>query len=193
MLFHSPTRRSCRSSVRTWGRARKRPQVMIALLAPWVGYWSELWGRKGSSLPASQPKRLRGVLFTFVTIIAIDLRSIAQWNHGGDRDGADDPDHRRPDHRNGTLQPDAECAFAPSITAEPASPDEVSYRVAFVFSAFRLSACRVLGWLRSRVPGCSTYRRCSDCCAPTGRVQHRSGPARISPKSLPRRHVRHAR
>ena len=63
-----PHSRRCHGQhVRTWGRARKRPQVMIALLAPWVGYWSELWGRKGSSLPASQPKRLRGVLFTFVT------------------------------------------------------------------------------------------------------------------------------
>src|SRR5437660_12408986 len=22
------------------------PQVVIAILAPWIGYWSELWGRK---------------------------------------------------------------------------------------------------------------------------------------------------
>ena len=43
------------------------PQVMVALLAPWVGYWSELWGRKPLLLAGFTTEALRGVLFTFVT------------------------------------------------------------------------------------------------------------------------------
>jgi predicted MFS family arabinose efflux permease len=43
------------------------PQVIVALLAPWVGYWSELWGRKPLLLAGFSTEALRGVLFTFVT------------------------------------------------------------------------------------------------------------------------------
>ena len=43
------------------------PQVMVALLAPWVGYWSEPWGRKPLLLAGFTTEALRGVLFTFVT------------------------------------------------------------------------------------------------------------------------------
>ena len=43
------------------------PQVVVALLAPWIGYWSELWGRKPLLLIAFGTEALRAVLFSVVT------------------------------------------------------------------------------------------------------------------------------
>jgi MFS family permease len=43
------------------------PQVIVALLAPWIGYWSELWGRKPFLLVGFASEALRGLLFAFVT------------------------------------------------------------------------------------------------------------------------------
>jgi MFS family permease len=43
------------------------PQVIVALLAPWIGYWSELWGRKPLLLIAFGTEALRAVLFSVVT------------------------------------------------------------------------------------------------------------------------------
>lgn len=43
------------------------PQIIVALLAPWVGYWSELWGRKSLLMIAFGTEALRAVLFTVVT------------------------------------------------------------------------------------------------------------------------------
>jgi MFS family permease len=42
------------------------PQVVVAALAPWVGYWSELWGRKPLLLVALGSEALRAVLFAVV-------------------------------------------------------------------------------------------------------------------------------
>jgi MFS family permease len=43
------------------------PQIIVALLAPWIGYWSELWGRKPFLLVGFASEALRGLLFAFVT------------------------------------------------------------------------------------------------------------------------------
>jgi MFS family permease len=43
------------------------PQIIVALLAPWIGYWSELWGRKPFLLVGFTSEALRGLLFAFVT------------------------------------------------------------------------------------------------------------------------------
>jgi MFS family permease len=43
------------------------PQIIVALLAPWIGYWSELWGRKPFLLVGFATEALRGLLFAFVT------------------------------------------------------------------------------------------------------------------------------
>jgi MFS family permease len=43
------------------------PQIIVAMLAPWIGYWSELWGRKPLLLIGFSTEALRGVLFTLIT------------------------------------------------------------------------------------------------------------------------------
>src|SRR5262249_6169691 len=42
------------------------PQIVVAVLAPWIGYWSELWGRKPLLLAGFACEALRGVLFATV-------------------------------------------------------------------------------------------------------------------------------
>jgi MFS family permease len=42
------------------------PQVVVALLAPWIGYLSELWGRKPLLLVSFAVQIIRAVLFVFV-------------------------------------------------------------------------------------------------------------------------------
>jgi MFS family permease len=39
------------------------PQIIVAVFAPWVGYWSELWGRKPLLLIAFGCEALRALLF----------------------------------------------------------------------------------------------------------------------------------
>jgi MFS family permease len=39
------------------------PQIAVAILAPWVGYWSELWGRKPLLLAGFVIEALRALLF----------------------------------------------------------------------------------------------------------------------------------
>ena len=43
------------------------PQLVVSLLSPWVGYFSELWGRKPLLLIGFGLEIIRGVLFSFVT------------------------------------------------------------------------------------------------------------------------------
>ena len=43
------------------------PQIVVALLAPWIGYWSELWGRKPLLLAGFAAQAARALLFTLVT------------------------------------------------------------------------------------------------------------------------------
>jgi MFS family permease len=43
------------------------PQIIVASLAPWIGYWSELWGRKPLLLAGFTTEALRGLLFAFVS------------------------------------------------------------------------------------------------------------------------------
>jgi MFS family permease len=43
------------------------PQVMVAILAPWIGYWSELWGRKPLLLVGFGIEAVRALLFAFVS------------------------------------------------------------------------------------------------------------------------------
>ena len=42
------------------------PQIIVTLLAPWIGYWSELWGRKPLLLVGFASEALRGLLLAFV-------------------------------------------------------------------------------------------------------------------------------
>ncbi|MGH6677390.1 MAG: MFS transporter [Bradyrhizobium sp.] len=53
------------------------PQVVVALLAPWIGYFSELWGRKPLLLVSFAVQVARAVLFVFVStpvlLIAVQL------------------------------------------------------------------------------------------------------------------------
>jgi MFS family permease len=43
------------------------PQIVVALLAPWIGYWSEIWGRKPLLLIALILEVARALVYTFVT------------------------------------------------------------------------------------------------------------------------------
>jgi MFS family permease len=43
------------------------PQLVVAILAPWIGYWSELWGRKPLLLAGFAVEAARAVLFTLVS------------------------------------------------------------------------------------------------------------------------------
>ncbi len=53
------------------------PQVVVAILSPWVGYLSELWGRKPLLLVSFAVQILRAVLFGFIhsttLLIAVQL------------------------------------------------------------------------------------------------------------------------
>ena len=53
------------------------PQIFVAILAPWVGYWSELWGRKPLLLIAIQMlDGITGAVMTVLTILVLtDLTS----------------------------------------------------------------------------------------------------------------------
>jgi predicted MFS family arabinose efflux permease len=42
------------------------PQLVVALLAPWIGYWSELWGRKPLLLIGFGAQAARALLFALV-------------------------------------------------------------------------------------------------------------------------------
>lgn len=43
------------------------PQLVVSVFAPWVGYFSELWGRKPLLLIGFSLEIIRGVMFSFVT------------------------------------------------------------------------------------------------------------------------------
>jgi MFS family permease len=53
------------------------PQIVVALLAPWIGYWSEFCGRKPLLLVGFATEALRGVLYTIISdptlLIAVQL------------------------------------------------------------------------------------------------------------------------
>jgi MFS family permease len=53
------------------------PQIVVAMLAPWVGYFSELWGRKPLLLVSFAIEVVRAVLFVFIDsttlLIAVQL------------------------------------------------------------------------------------------------------------------------
>jgi MFS family permease len=42
------------------------PQIVVAIFAPWIGYWSELWGRKPLLLAGYLIEAGRALLFAFV-------------------------------------------------------------------------------------------------------------------------------
>ena len=74
-----PTLPCCRWSARTWRRAGATsasllmaglivmPQILVALLSPWVGYYSEKWGRKPLLLVGFALEIVRAALFAFST------------------------------------------------------------------------------------------------------------------------------
>jgi MFS family permease len=53
------------------------PQIVVALMAPWVGYFSELWGRRPLLLVSFAVQIIRAVLFVFISsttlLIAVQL------------------------------------------------------------------------------------------------------------------------
>jgi MFS family permease len=84
-FFSSPTPRCCRSLERIWRRARRNrhhllmaslivvPQVLMAILSPWVGYHSEKWGRKPLLLLGFGLETARAILFSFSTSVPVLL------------------------------------------------------------------------------------------------------------------------
>ena len=84
------------------------PQVVVAVLAPWIGYWSELWGRKPLLLldRVGDQREQQGA-HGFDREASHDGRADARRDHRRDRDGADDLGDHRSHHRHGTLQPGA--------------------------------------------------------------------------------------
>jgi MFS family permease len=42
------------------------PQLIVAIFAPWIGYWSEIWGRKPLFLAGLAVEAMRALLFTVV-------------------------------------------------------------------------------------------------------------------------------
>ncbi len=42
------------------------PQIVVTVLAPWIGYWSEIWGRKPFLLIGLGVAAIRALLFAFV-------------------------------------------------------------------------------------------------------------------------------
>src|SRR5581483_4151270 len=54
------------------------PQVVVAILAPWVGYLSELWGRKPLLLVSFAVQVIRAVLFVFVgtSVLLITIQTL---------------------------------------------------------------------------------------------------------------------
>lgn len=54
------------------------PQVVVAILAPWIGYLSELWGRKPLLLVSFAVQVVRAVLFVFVgnSFLLITVQSL---------------------------------------------------------------------------------------------------------------------
>jgi MFS family permease len=53
------------------------PQAIVAVLSPWIGYWSELWGRKPLLLAGFAMLIVRALLFTFINaplpLIAVQM------------------------------------------------------------------------------------------------------------------------
>jgi hypothetical protein len=43
------------------------PQVVVAIFAPWIGYWSEHWGRKPLLLAGFAIETVRALLFAFIS------------------------------------------------------------------------------------------------------------------------------
>ena len=43
------------------------PQAIVAILAPWIGYWSELWGRKPLLLAGFAVEAVRALLLAFIS------------------------------------------------------------------------------------------------------------------------------
>jgi MFS family permease len=43
------------------------PQAIVAVLAPWIGYWSELWGRKPLLLVGFAVETVRALLLAFIS------------------------------------------------------------------------------------------------------------------------------
>ena len=81
------------------------PQIIVAMLAPWIGYWSELWGRKPLLLIGFGTEALRGVLFTLITDPSLLIMvQLVGWTHWSDRDGIDDTDHHGSDDGYRALQ-----------------------------------------------------------------------------------------
>lgn len=53
------------------------PEVVVAILAPWIGYFSEIWGRKPLLLAGFGAEIFRAILFAFITnpilLIAVEI------------------------------------------------------------------------------------------------------------------------
>jgi MFS family permease len=54
------------------------PQLVVAIAAPWIGYLSELWGRKPLLLASFAVQIIRAVLFVFIdnSILLITVQTL---------------------------------------------------------------------------------------------------------------------
>ena len=80
------------------------PQIVVAILAPWIGYWSEFWGRKPLLLAGFAIEAARAALHVGLRSSPDDGGPIAGWSDGRGCNGVDDPCGHRPHDRHGPLQ-----------------------------------------------------------------------------------------
>jgi MFS family permease len=81
---NSPTLHYCQLLARTWRKATEYasllmasmivvPQIVVALLSPWVGYHSEKWGRKPLLLLGFGLEIIRALMFAFSENVSVLL------------------------------------------------------------------------------------------------------------------------
>ena len=110
------------------------PQIVVTVLAPWIGYWSEIWGRKPFLLIGLGVAAARALLFAFVAdpyvMMAVQLL-----------DGLTGADHHRVDHsgdhrchrRHRPLQPGAR---SDRHCLPPLRPRSSTAAIGFIASRF---------------------------------------------------------
>ena len=83
------------------------PQIIVALLAPWIGYWSELGTQAVAACGLRHRKACAAAVRGRQRSIPHDRDSIVGRNHRCGDHGADDIDHCRSHDRDRTVQSDA--------------------------------------------------------------------------------------
>jgi Major Facilitator Superfamily len=81
------------------------PQIVVALLSPWIGYYSDKWGRKPLLLLGFGLEIIRTVLFAFSANVSVLLTaSITRRHQRCGRHRTHNPGGQRSDHRYRPIQ-----------------------------------------------------------------------------------------